>query len=157
MFYSPQKGTLINDGKPIYLATTGKKIFRLSEWWQYQDHLNRLFVIPQSFVCDLASVPPVFYWWQYGAGNIGAIAHDWAYIFGYLLIVDNGKLTKLDVTKKQADCLFADINYTLEVPFWINNLMYLAVSLFGKGVWSSSQIPKYGKTLSQLQEEFERL
>ncbi|MDJ0712887.1 MAG: DUF1353 domain-containing protein [Prochloraceae cyanobacterium] len=157
LFYTPKKGTLINDGKPIYLATTGKKLFKLSEWWQYKNESNVLFVIPRSFTSDLASIPPIVFWWQYGSWNIAAIAHDWAYIFGYLLIVKDDKLTQLTVSKQEADCIFADINYSLGVPDWVNFLMFLAVRWFGRGIWTSDDFPKYGKSLDELQTEFDLL
>lgn len=156
MFYAPLKGKLICDGKPLYLATTGRKIFQLLDWWEYQDNQGQHWVVPKSFVCDLASVPSCVFWWQFGAWNISAIAHDWAYVFGYLLTVEKGKLIEVNVTKKEADRLFADVNFTLGVPNWVNRLMFFAVRLFGRGVWSKLTRPEYGKTLLQLQEEYDQ-
>ena len=152
MFYEFKKGKLINDGKPIYLATTGKKLFKLSEWWQYEDSTGKTIVVPKSFICDLASVPSFVFWWQYGSFNIAAIIHDWAYIFGYILIAEKENLIELRLTKEEADRLFADINFTLEVPNWINRLMYCAVRLFGRRYGSKQQ--KYGKPLTELKLDF---
>ncbi len=152
MFYQFKKGKLINDGKPIYLATTGKKLFKLSDWWQYEDSTERRIVVPKSFICDLASVPTFVFWWQYGAFNTAAICHDWAYIFGYILIAEEDKLRELKLTKEEADRLFADINFTLEVPNWVNRLMYCAVRIFGSNYGASKH--QYGKSLSELKKDF---
>ncbi|MDJ0723759.1 MAG: DUF1353 domain-containing protein [Prochloraceae cyanobacterium] len=154
MLYQPQKGYLIDDGEPIYLATTGKKLFKLSSWWQYQDSLGNNWVVPKSFISDLASVPSIIFWWQFGNYNVAAVAHDWIYIFGYLILVENGELKKIDYTKKEADRIFADINFTLGVSPIVNTAMYLAVRIFGRGIWTAKDKPEYGKTIEQLQLEF---
>lgn len=153
MFYEFKQGNLINDGKPIYLATTGKKLFKLSEWWQYKDSTGRTIVVPKSFICDLASVPFFVFWWQYGAFNTSAICHDWAYVFGYILVVEEEKIIEIKLTKKEADRLFADINFTLGVSNFVNTAMYLAVRIFGRGIWTAKDKPEYGKTIEQLQLE----
>nr|MDJ0719266.1 DUF1353 domain-containing protein [Prochloraceae cyanobacterium] len=92
------------------------------------------------------------FWWQYGAFNTAAICHDWAYIFGYILIAEEDKLRELKLTKEEADRLFADINFTLEVPNWVNRLMYCAVRIFGSNYGASKH--QYGKSLSELKKDF---
>ena len=157
--YQPQAGQLINDGKPIYLATTGHKLFELSQWWEYKNHFGQLLVVPDGFIYDLASIPPWLWWLQFGTWNIAAIPHDWAYVFGYLLCVDNGKLVQIELTKKEADQIFADVNFTVGTPKWRVRLrlMYWAVRIFGRGIWSKPKQKwnEYGKSLVQLQQEFE--
>ena len=155
--YQPQAGHLVNDGKPVYLATTGRKLFELSQWWKYKDSEGQLWVVPEGFIYDLASIPPWLWWLQFGTWNIAAVPHDWAYVFGYLFRVDNSNLVKVELTKKEADRFFADVNLTVETPKWRVRLMYWAVRLFGRGVWSKpkEQWNEYGKTLAQLQQEFE--
>ena len=155
--YQPQAGQLIKDGKPVYLTTTGRKSFKLSQWWKYEDYDGQLWVVPEGFIYDLASIPPWLWWLQFGTWNIAAVPHDWAYMFGYLLRVDNGNLVKVEFTKKEADRFFADVNLTVETPKWRVRLMYWAVRLFGRGVWSKpkEQWDECGKTLGKLQQEFE--
>lgn len=155
--YQPQAGHLVNDGKPVYLATTGGKLFELSQWWEYKDRNGQLWVVPDGFIYDLASIPPWLWWLQFGTWNIAAVPHDWAYVFGYLLRVDNNKLVRAIFTKKEADRFFADVNYTVETPKWRVRLMYWAVRLFGRGIWSKPEEEQneYGKSLAQLQQEFE--
>ena len=77
--------SLLNDGKPTLMASSGKKIYRLEEWWKYKDTNNTVWVVPKHFVTDLASIPPILFWWSYGQWNNAAIIHDWIYTFGYAI------------------------------------------------------------------------
>ena len=77
---------LISDGKPLYLASEGKKSFRLIEDWKFKhDCFTPILVVPEGYKSDLASIPSWIFWWQFGAWNIAAIAHDYIYEHGYLL------------------------------------------------------------------------
>lgn len=163
--YKPNRGNVLNTGKPTLLVTAGGKVFQLNDWWAYQDHLNRHWVVPEGFIYDLASIPPWLWWIQWGPWNNGAVLHDFAYCFGYAFVADNNQLTKKELSKKEADDLFADIIYTTALenklpnaPLWRIRLMHLAVSWFGKGFWSKSDREKaeqdYGKPLKQLAEDY---
>ncbi|MEM9266208.1 MAG: DUF1353 domain-containing protein [Cyanobacteria bacterium P01_F01_bin.13] len=162
--YQPKIGKLICDGKPIYKSLWAGKKFQLDEWWTYEDHLGQVWVIPPGFVYDLASIPS---WMagclQWGAWNVGAVPHDWAYENGYLLRVTHGRLKEVPVTKRQADDLFADVMFSVGRKIrgtrsWRMQLVYFAVRMFGKGVWfrgrmASQYMPR---SLEELQGLYER-
>ncbi|MBT9315323.1 DUF1353 domain-containing protein [Leptothoe spongobia] len=139
--YQPKIGKLHSDGKPVYQSLCPGKKFKLDEWWVYEDHHGQLWVIPPGFVYDLASIPS---WMagslQWGVWNVGAVPHDWAYEYGYLLRVHQGRLEQVFVTKRETDDLFADIMFSVgrriqAVRFWRMGLIYWAVRLLGRGVW----------------------
>lgn len=159
--YKPRFGQLICDGKPIYKSLWPGKKFQLDEWWTYEDHLGQVWVIPPGFVYDLASIPA---WMagslQWGAWNVGAVPHDWAYENGYLLQVVDGRLAQVAVTKRETDDLFADVMFSVGLKIrgtqrWRMQLVYFAVRLFGKGVWmrgrrESQPVPPSLEVLQQL-------
>lgn len=163
--YEPKKGTVLCIGKPTYLVTMGGKTFGLDGWWGYIDDENRHWVVPEGFVYDLASIPRWIWWIQWGPWNNGAVIHDFAYVFGYLLLVQNNRLIEKTVSKQEADDLFADVTYstalqfrqTKDAPLWRIGLMHLAVSLFGRGVWRQPKERwlEYGKPLDKLQVEYQ--
>jgi len=82
--------------------------------------------VPAGFVTDFASVPKLF--WNIlpptGAYGKAAVIHDYLYRTGGLA----GKYTKAD-----CDAIFYDAMGVLGVPNWKRWVMYVAVSLFGKG------------------------
>ncbi len=129
---------LISDGKPLYLATEGKKSFRLIEDWKFQHDLFRpVLVVPEGYQSDLASIPTWIFWWQWGKWNIAAIAHDYIYEHGYILSdwEEEGRKA-MYFGKEDADQLFYDICLFLGVRPITAKLMYWAVRLFGRGIWS---------------------
>lgn len=163
--YQPKQGHVINTGEPTLLITMGGKTFQLDDWWAYTDHLNRHWVVPTGFVYDLASIPSWLWWLQWGPWNNGAVLHDFAYNFGHAFVVKNNQLVKQNLSKKEADDLFADITYTTAIenelknaPLWRIGLMHLAVSWFGRGFWSKSADKKaqqtYGKPLSSVAADY---
>lgn len=130
---------LISDGKPLYLASEGKKTFRLIEDWKFQhDRFNHVLVVPEGYKSDLASIPSWIFWWQFGAWNIAAIAHDYIYEHGYILS-DWGKEGNkgLYFDKEEADLFFYEICLFLGVKPITAKLMYWAVKLFGRGAWDN--------------------
>lgn len=163
--YQPNQGNVINTGEPTLLITSGGKTFQLDDWWAYIDHLGRHWVVPKGFVYDLASIPPWLWWLQWGPWNNGAVLHDFAYNFGHSFILKNNQLIKQELSKKEADDLFADITFTTvqqfehkNAPLWRIGLMHLAVSWFGRGFWAQSGSEKakrvYGKSLEQVATDY---
>lgn len=129
---------LISDGKPLYLASEGKKSFRLIEDWKLKhDRSTTVLVVPEGYKSDLASIPNWIFWWQFGAWNIAAIAHDYIYEHGYILSDWSDKKFPLYMSKEEADFLFYEICLFLGVKPITARLMYWAVRLFGKGAWDS--------------------
>jgi hypothetical protein len=141
---------LISDGKPLYLASEGKKSFRLIEDWKFKhDRFTPILVVPEGYKSDLASIPSWIFWWQWGKWNIAAIAHDYIYEHGCILCDwkheyqdEEGcpqiysKRDHLHLSKKEADSLFYEICCFLGVPPITAKLMYWAVRLFGRGYWN---------------------
>ncbi len=126
-------------------------------------------VVPKGYVYDLASIPPCLWWIQWGPWNNAAVLHDFAYCFGHAYLVDEfEQLQKQEMTKQEADNLFADIIYTTaqqfgnkNAPKWRIFLMHLAVSWIGRGYWSkplACQVKiQYGKSLNELQQDYDSL
>jgi hypothetical protein len=128
---------LISDGKPLYLASEGGKTFRLIEDWKFKhDNFTPILVVPEGYKSDLASIPSWVFWWQWGRWNIAAIAHDYIYEHGYILSDWSDGRRALFMNKEDADKLFCDICCFLGVRPITTRLMYWAVKLFGKGIWS---------------------
>lgn len=112
-----------------------RKEFRLLDDWQlaYQDNI---IVIPKGFVTDLASVPSPLFWWQWGAWNLPAIVHDWAYLNHFLLFLNADKsFTTFDLTRAEADTIFRELLAVFRVPFSVRQAMYLAVRIGGEKYW----------------------
>lgn len=135
---------LISDGKPLYLASEGKKTFRLIEDWKFKhDCFTPILVIPEGYKSDLASIPSWIFWWQWGKWNIAAIAHDYIYEHGYILgdLEKPGEIferrTVLRLSKAEADLIFYGICLFLGVRPITAKLMYWAVKFFGRGVWNN--------------------
>jgi Protein of unknown function (DUF1353) len=137
---------IICDGEPVYLAKENGKRFLLSRDWEAEvDGL--ILVVPKGYHCDLASVPLPFFWWQFGKWNIAAIAHDYLYDFGYILvrtrpcgefgtglnrsIREAGEIYQQPYTKHQADVLFWQLCRSLGVTPITARLMFWAVHFFG--------------------------
>ena len=164
--YIPKSGKVICVGKPELLITAGDKTFSLDAWWVYEDHLGQTWGVPKGFIYDLASIPRWIWWIQWGPWNNGAVIHDFAYAFGHAFLIEDGQLKKKELSKKEADDLFADVTYTTAVqsdqqknaPLWRIRLMHLAVSLIGRGFWSKSEECQkkriYGKSLDELQKDY---
>lgn len=128
---------LISDGKPLYLASEGKKTFRLIEDWKFKhDVFTPILAVPEGYTSDLASIPSWIFWWQWGKWNIAAIAHDYIYENGYILVDwSKEERSPLYLDREQADMLFYHIICFLGVRPITAKLMYWAVRLFGRGVW----------------------
>lgn len=156
--YTPSMGDILSFGEPEYLSSvgTGAKLFKLRNWFRFRDKNGVLWVVPKGFVCDLASIPPWMFWWQWGGWNTAAIAHDFAYNFGQLHIDDDGLLKSVSISKVLADKLFADICLSAGVKMETTRRMYLAVLLFGRGVWSHHESFSYGKPIYDLQSLYSK-
>lgn len=86
--------------------------------------------VPAGFKTDFASVPRMFVWFlpRTGAWTMAAVVHD-------VLWRDLAPAGRF--TWRQADRIFRDAMYTLEVPFMRRWVMWSAVRLaaIGKGQW----------------------
>jgi hypothetical protein len=128
---------LISDGEPVYLVRGSSKKFILSRNWELRLSPTMCLIVPKGYSCDLASVPLPFFWWQFGLWNVAAIAHDYLYDHGYIMVRQELKMLEdliyeQTYTKAQADWLFYQICRHLKVRLITCWLMYWAVSLFGR-------------------------
>ena len=87
--------------------------------------------VPIGTYTDFASIPRLLWtvfprWGKYGNA---AVIHDWLYW-------DQGR------TRKEADDIFLEGMYQLQVPKWTRNTIYYAVRLFGFIAWRSNQFKK---------------
>ena len=108
---------------------TRKRIFKLKEDWEttvggikYQPQLNGTIVTPRNhegidIEYDGASIP---FPWLISLLTIGilrplgvlltpSLVHDFAFKFGYLLVVRNGEVSRVSVSRDEADRLFRDL------------------------------------------------
>lgn len=88
----------------------------------------QVIIVPEGFRTDLASVPrlPITYLFFGNVADEAAVIHDYLY-------TNEAE----DVTRKQADDIFAEASKVLGVKGWRRGPMWLAVRLFGKGNWGS--------------------
>lgn len=130
---------LISDGKPLYLTSEKGKTFRLIEDWKFKhDNLTPILVVPEGYTSDLASIPSWIFWWQWGKWNVAAIAHDYIYEHGYILLeeYENGFRISSDIlkrTKKEADFLFYEICCFLGVPPITGDLLPTLMQAYNAG------------------------
>jgi hypothetical protein len=124
---------LISDGKPLYLALEKGKTFRLIEDWKLDSDSWRTIVVPKGYRSDSDSIPTWIFWWQWGAWNIAAIAHDYIYEHGYIWREFEEGLKPIYLGKEEADLLFYEICLFLGVSPITAKLMFWAVCWFGRG------------------------
>lgn len=90
-------------------------------------------LIPQGFVCDLASIPRLL--WRIIAphelGIVAPLVHDWLYRHG-------GRHQSGTVDRLAADGIFREIMIAEGVAPWRRVLAYRAVRLFGWRAWKAA-------------------
>lgn len=91
--------------------------------------------VPAGFVTDFASIPRALWVWLPPTGKYGkaAVIHDYLYRTGEA----NGEA----VTKDYADAVFRRAMEELGVGRVRRTLMWLAVSVFGRGIWKQRRDP----------------
>lgn len=94
----------------------------LSPFGFYSAHLGREIWVPVDFVTNFASVPrlPFAYWLFGGVADEAAVIHD--YLYGRNLP---------DVSRKQADEVFAEAMKACGTAAWRRGPMWFGVRLFG--------------------------
>jgi hypothetical protein len=110
-----------------------------------------MIVPPDRFVTDFASIPRLFWLILPPVGDgararygIAAVIHDWLYV--------SGKVEGKPITKPFADKVFLACMTASRVSWLRRTVMYLAVSLFGRGCWS-----KHGTTNRNLKPALDDL
>ena len=81
--------------------------------------------IPEGYLTDLASIPPVARWMipKLGKHCQAAVVHDFIY-------------QHHTYDRKKCDKIFLEAMKVLDVPLWKRRVMYRAVRLFGGISWS---------------------
>lgn len=93
-----------------------------------------IITVPTGFITDLASVPQ-FLWNifpPFGRYDQAAVIHDYIYVLGGIIPGASRIYTKAD-----ADGIFKDAMQLCGVGLIKRNIMYFAVSKFGKGNFKS--------------------
>jgi hypothetical protein len=119
----------------LQVLDPSKKRFRLLEDWKLA-YLGKTIIVPEGFETDLASVPALFFWWQWGTWNLPAIVHDWAYLNRSICFLNNdGSFEIIELSRKEADFLFYDLMFDFKVNFIVRRLMHKTVRIFGGKHW----------------------
>ena len=135
--------------KPVPIKTKGKGFWKgivmwllsTRNWettkdWKYRIDGNE-YIIPAGFVFDGASIPKFLrtFFSPVGVLLIGGLVHDYAYKYKTLL-KKNKKSTMGDLTQKQADEIFRDINIIVNGFYVMNYLSYYSLRLGGFLAWN---------------------
>ena len=121
-------------GIVMWLLTTRNWI--LVDDWKYNVN-GQEYVIPEGFQFDGASIPKFLrtFFSPVGVLLIGGLVHDYAYKYKTLL-KKNKKTTMGDLTQKQADEIFRDINIIVNGFYVMNYLSYYSLRLGGFLAWN---------------------
>lgn len=116
--------------KGIWIWLTKKRLWKLSEDWEFRVR-DELYVIPKGFITDGASIPKVvtFFFNPTGILLMGAIIHDYLYIYGQLNRVNGGRYY---YNKGMADKLFRDICIEVNGFKTLNYIAWIAVKMGGR-------------------------
>ena len=135
--------------QPLPIATKGKGFWKgivmwllatrnwiLVDDWKYNIN-GEEYVIPAGFQFDGASIPKFLrtFFSPVGVLLIGGLVHDYAYKYKTLL-KKNKKSTMGDMTQKQADEIFRDINIIVNGFYVMNYLSYYSLRLGGFLAWN---------------------
>ena len=95
------------------------------------------YVIPAGFKCDAASIPKFLHPFLSPTGLLllGGVVHDYAYQHATLLKA-NKKDTMGEITQKQADEIFLDINLKINGFYLVNKLAFWSLRLAGFLAWN---------------------
>tara|TARA_Y100000748_G_scaffold274879_1_gene250241 strand:- start:1944 stop:2534 length:591 start_codon:yes stop_codon:yes gene_type:complete len=128
------KGKGFWKGIIMWLLTTRNWI--LVDDWKYNVN-GQEYVIPEGFQFDGASIPKFLrtFFSPVGVLLIGGLVHDYAYKYKTLL-KKNKKTTMGDLTQKQADEIFRDINIIVNGFYVMNYLSYYSLRLGGFLAWN---------------------
>lgn len=134
---------------PITIPTAGKGFWGAIWMWFWSVRTWRIekdfhysirgedFVIPKGFEFDGASVPKFLASWLSPVGVllIGGLIHDYGYKYASLL--KKGKKTSLDnLSQKDMDIIFRDINIEQNGFHLLNYLAYWALRIGGFVAWN---------------------
>ena len=135
--------------QPVPIKTKGKGFWKgivmwllatrnwiLVDDWKYNIN-GQEYVIPAGFQFDGASIPKFLrtFFSPVGVLLIGGLVHDYAYKYKTLL-KKNKKSTMGDLTQKQADEIFRDINIIVNGFYVMNYLSYYSLRLGGFLAWN---------------------
>lgn len=109
------------DGLPL-CNRDGRRLLKLTSPLAYwSERLNRVVVVREGFVTDLASIPrvPIFYVLLNDAICEESVIHDFFYSTG-------------EVTRKEADAVLLEAMEAMGAPAWKRKSIYDGVRLFGE-------------------------
>ena len=109
--------------------------YRLRSNYQYTTLANVVILVPVGFRTDEVSAPQAT--WSFigippdGYYRAAGVVHDYLYSL-------NGKLPNITFTRQQCDDILVEILSRLDVPWWKQKAVYLAVRLFGNSHWKGT-------------------
>lgn len=119
------------NGSLIIQEVKPGKLWRLIQQITYEvdyEGSKKYIIVPRGFETDGATIPfPIktflAVWGTYGRA---AVVHDYLYS-----LLRKNKPHIYAETRKQADLIFKQAMKPLGTPWWLRNIMYLCVRLFG--------------------------
>lgn len=121
----------------VEITNLAKKEFKLLEPLYLPIGSHDIY-IPIGFATDLASIPAFLFWLQWGLWNAAAIAHDFAYANGFVIVCQpqvSSELIQIELTREQADFMFLNKLRQDGVNPLLARAMFLAVRAFGGPKW----------------------
>jgi hypothetical protein len=105
-----------------------KGLWEVTQPFRYETDGGQVLTVPVGFVTDGASVPRPLWWFlpAWGVYQAGAVLHDWA----ISLYVRGVHLENFD-TREKIDDLFLQASKDNGTPWFLRNLMYIAIRVFG--------------------------
>ncbi|MEA2036130.1 MAG: DUF1353 domain-containing protein [Nanoarchaeota archaeon] len=90
--------------------------------------------IPEGYLTDLASIPPIARWLipKLGRHAQAATLHDYIYEYN-------------KYSRKKCDKIFLEAMKVLKVPFWKRQVMHKAVRMFGWISWNNRRYSEHTK------------
>lgn len=110
---------------PLVAEKDGKVWTVMQPLIYLSDVAQRVFVVPEGFVSDLASVPrlPLMFLLAGGTADQAAVVHDRLYFTG-------------ELPREKADAVFKEAALVSGEPAWRVNLMYAGIRLGGWMAWN---------------------
>lgn len=113
-------------GLSVYLIDDVNDVWRLASPLIYMSDEVGEIVVPEGFTTDFASVPriPLAFFLTGNMGRYAATVHDYLY-------------TNHRFDRATADRIFLDALATTGIGWWVRQLMYAAVRIFGNGPYNA--------------------
>lgn len=121
----------------LYLLSPHQKRFELASDLIFSTRDGDRYIIPAGYVTDLASIPSIFFWWEWGWYNLAAIPHDFGYHYGsFYRLTEDDEVEEFPISRYYCDLIFYQHMRDLGVSRITAYLMFLAVRWGSKRYWN---------------------